>query len=92
MANTFLPNVWRLDTAGVITTEAVRIRGLRWVSKSATAGDDISLEDKSGEKVWESVATGSNYVEAQDFGVNGQNFNGLELAVLDSGTLYVYYV
>ena len=42
--------VWRLDTAAVVTTDRVRLKGMRWYSKSATAGDDLSVEDKDGEK------------------------------------------
>ena len=92
MANKFLENVWVLDTAEAVTDEKVRVKALRWYSKSASAGDDISIEDKNGEKVWESVATGSNYVEVHDFGPVGYDFEGFELAVIDSGALYVYYV
>jgi hypothetical protein len=80
-----------LDTAEIVTTDKVRVKSIRWYSKSASAGDDISIEDNNGDKIWESVATASNYVEAQDYGPNGIDFDGLELAVIDSGTVYITY-
>lgn len=86
MANDLSRNPWSLDTAAVITTDKVRVKSLRWYTKSATAGDDISVEDAHGEKIWESVADGSNYVEAQ---LIEEDFEGFELAVIDSGVLYV---
>jgi len=91
VANDTSRRPWALDTASIITTDKVRVNGMRWVSKSSTAGDDLSVEDNNGEVVWESVANvTNNYVEEVVFNPP-RDFDGFELAVIDSGTLYVYY-
>jgi outer membrane protein assembly factor BamB len=87
MANDTSRNPWALDTAAVITTQNVRVHSLRWVSAAAVAGHTISIEDNNGEKIWESVATGGNYVEAHDIDARCMGF---ELAQISSGVLYVY--
>lgn len=87
MANDISRNPWILDTAAIITTDKVRVKSLRWVSKTASAGDDLSIEDDDGTVVWATVATGANYVEAHDVDAR---LHGFELAVIDSGALYVY--
>ena len=84
--------LWVLDTAAVITTDKVRIAGLRWIDAGAVAGDAVTVEDANGEIVWESVATGPNYVESEHFGERGRDFNGFELAsIAAGGKLYVYH-
>lgn len=74
---------------------ATPLRGtLRWVSKGATAGDDILVVQSSANggdgssTVWESMAAGANYKEES---LPGQYYpHGIKVSVIDSGTLYFY--
>lgn len=86
MANDLTGPVWKIDTVGVLAAKLVHVRGIRWVSKSATAGDDVEIKDASGRVIWASVASGSNYVEADNA---LRAVYGFEVTVLDSGTLYL---
>lgn len=88
MANDLSRRPWSLDTAAVIDANFVRVKSLRWVG-STTAGHVVRVEDANGERIWESAANGANFVDGQDFGIRGQNFEGFEVATIDSGILYV---
>ena len=94
-------SVTKNETVIIMTTAAdeiaspLRVKSLRWVSKSASGGDDIQLVESSlgtiTDVIWESVAAGSNYVESDSNGGHGYDFrNGLRIATIDSGTLYLY--
>lgn len=88
MANDLNGPVWTVDTASAtaITRNTVRLSGVSWVSKSATAGDDVTITDLNGRNVWVSVASGSNYRERD---APMRVCAGLVVTVLDSGTLYL---
>jgi len=91
MANDTSRRPWALDTAAVITTDRVRVRGLRWIG-ATTLAHVCQVEDKNGERIWDSVATGANFKDETQFGEGqGADFDGFELAVISSGILYVYY-
>lgn len=86
MANDTSRNPWALDSVGVVTTDRIRVKSIRWYAKGASAGEDVQVEDNNGEIIFISVATGANYTEAE---LIEEDFDGLEVAVIDSGTLYV---
>ena len=91
MANNITGQVWIIDTASasaLSTTKIGVLYGVRWVSKTATAGDDVTIQDGEGRTLWISVASGSNYVEAD---LPNLPFVGLIVPVLDSGTLYLNF-
>ena len=91
MANDLSRRPWSLDTAAVSTTDRIRIHSLRWLG-GTTAGHACQVEDNNGEIIWRSLANGANFIDAAKFGAgNGADFAGFELAVIDSGILYVYY-
>ena len=89
MANDASGNPWRLDEAGVISTERHKIVGIRWVG-ATTAGHVCVLKDASGKYIWESVAAGANYVEADTIHVQ-REYKGITLVTLESGVLYVEF-
>ncbi len=60
---------------------------LRWVSKGAVSGDDMSLTDTAGNVLWESVADGTNFIDAHPL---FKHIDGVIAATLDSGELYIY--
>lgn len=87
MANEFHDNYWILDTLGTVSEEPVKIRAIRWVSAGAAAGHQIVLTDADGNTVWETVATGANYVEESRVPVDVPS---LTLFARSSGTVYIY--
>jgi len=87
MAKNTTGNPWVCDAVEVITTQHVRVHTFRWVSKTASAGDDLLVVDNNGDTILASVATGANYVEAHDIGAR---FCGINITAIDSGKLYIY--
>lgn len=90
MANDTTTNPWTVDTVDAtgVATKGFPLRMVRWVSKSASAGDDAQITDENGRTLWISAATGSNYVEQSPLMVNATT---LKFPQIDSGTLYVYF-
>jgi len=93
MANDTSRKPWSLDTAAVITTDRLRIKRLDFNSGAGdgTANETCTVEDANGERIAEFLVTGNNFQESKDFGDKGQDFQGLEVAVIDgTAILYVY--
>jgi len=88
MANDLTGPVWKIDTAAstILSNNLLHLKGLRWVSKTASAGDDVEVQDAAGHTIWKSVASGVNYVEAD---VTVRHIFGIKVPVLDSGELFV---
>lgn len=86
MANDLTGPIWKVDTASAtpLYSNICRVRGIRWVSKTAVAGDDAEIQDVNGKTIWASVASGANYVESD---ASSRLSNGLVVPVLDSGYL-----
>lgn len=88
MANVIINSpLWVLDTAAQIAPRGVqiRLRGVSWIG-AGSAGDSLVIKDTNGCTVWESVATGANFVDrdAPSF-----TMDGFVLATITSGRLYV---
>ena len=84
MANDLSGPVWYVDTAATLVTRRVVLKGVQWVSESASAGDNVEIRDGSQRRVWASVAAGSNHKEADHMEVPCQ---GLIVLTLNSGFL-----
>lgn len=85
-----------IDTASgsAVNLDKLLVNKIRWVG-GATAGDRAVVQDAAGNTFWESVATGVNYVECDDFSTHGHRssgrlLNGLIVPTLGSGKLYIY--
>ena len=89
MANSTTGNVWKIDTAGVITTQQVYVHRFVWTP--TTDGDDISIVDNGANELWtyKAIAADSNQAigYTREF---GEIANGINVATLDHGTLYIY--
>lgn len=87
MANDLRDHVWRLDTAGAVTTETVLIEAIRMLPAAGT--DRATLANGLGEVVWDSGATGAT--AAVESTIPFRCVQGMTLAYT-SGTpvLYVY--
>lgn len=90
MANDTSTTPWILDTASAtpITTETLRPRGIRWIG-ATTAGHECILQDQAGRRKWHSVAGGANHVEADDLNGIDNLWDGVILATLGSGVVYL---
>ena len=88
MANDLTGSVWKIDTASatLLFEKLIGLKGIRWVSKGAVAGDDVEIQDAAGRIIWKSVASSSNYVEAD---VTTRHVYGVKVTVLDSGELFI---
>jgi len=89
MANEFKHDTWKIDTAGAakVTAQFTKVRSIRWVSVSASAGEQCIIQDGDSFTLWESVANGSNY-ETEAF-VERTWKGGFAVTTLGSGTLYI---
>ena len=89
MANDLTTNPIFLDTASVGAIDQIRryVKSVRWVSESASAGDNAQLKNGAGVIKWESVAAGANHVDAdliEDW------WEGIDMDLLDTGNVYIY--
>ena len=90
MSNNTSRNPWAMDSVDTtgVSTEGFPLKMVRWVSKSASAGDDAEVQDENGRTIWISVANASNYVEQSPLMVNAVT---IKIPQVDSGTLYLYF-
>ena len=88
MANNLTNNPWILDSTGVVTTDMIRVKGIRWTG--AGSGNTVILKDAAGHVVWNSVGNAANYVEADGISFTpGLNWNGLTVDTIAAGVLLV---
>jgi len=76
----------RMSDLGDIFTAMVPINAIRWVSKAATAGDDLLVVDTDGDIILEAVADGLNFDREYLIGGRWEN---PEIATIDSGAIYI---
>ena len=91
MANDFSGNPFILDTVSASAmhyTDPIRVKNVRWAS-ATTAGHGCIIVDSNGDVLWQSVASGANYVESDIIERWWQK--GFRLSGLGSGTVYIAY-
>lgn len=94
MANNLTGFFMLIDTpgGGALLTEPVSIQKIRWVG-ATTAGHTAVVADSNNNVFWESVASGANYVESEDFStlnLSQRGMVGLKVPTLGSGKLEIY--
>ena len=92
MSNDVTNNPLIIDTASatVVTLNRLPIGWIRWVAAGAAAGNGVTLKTAGGRVLWESVATGANYVEAEHWNPDAPLVaDGLACTTLAAGTLYI---
>jgi len=89
MANNVTNDPIIVDTpgAGVLVSDPIRVKGIRWVG-ATTAGHQAIVTDKNDNLKWKSVASGANNVES-DFAEREKLWNGLKVTTLQSGELHI---
>lgn len=89
---------WIIDTAAATDlslasspdAKPVRLKlaALRYVSNTASAGDSVIVKDGAGKTIWETRATGAQYVEESRVPLEA---TGIAVTTLTSGKLYIYF-
>lgn len=64
------------------------ITSIRYVSATAASGDECKVTDINDNVIYDVFATGANYVDSQRFEKQPM-VNGLKVATLTSGTVYI---
>ena len=92
MANDFTKNPYFLDAIQSKTMAyaslPIRVKTIRWAS-ATTAGHTCKIIDADGSILWQSVASGANYVEVEL--VEKWWYDGFLVNVLGSGQLWISY-
>ena len=93
MANNLVSNPWIIDTPtlfSLCTGNWMKIKSIRW-EEATTAGHICELVDDGSNILFRSVASGSNFVEAEliENKVNLGRTGGLRASALQSGRLLI---
>lgn len=78
--------LYSMTAAADVIEATLFIDWIEWISKSATAGDDLLIEDGSGNTIQPGVADGANF--HQIYPVKGV-YTDITVDTIDSGTVYV---
>lgn len=92
MANVYGHNIWKLDTAGVISHDRLRVKKMEFLPNAAS--DDLVVVDDNGEDVWRvtnALAGGRAGLEAIDFS-EGQDVDGLNVSTLGASCVLTVYL
>jgi hypothetical protein len=97
VANVFAaPDRFILDTAGSTLLKAalsfglpdqLRIKGIRWV-KPGGANETVVIQDVNSVVLWESIASGANYVESDL--TERRWYTDFKITTLGAGRVYLY--
>lgn len=89
MANVTTGTVWRIDTAGVITTDCILVASIRWVGASGAA-DTAVIKNTAGKTLWEAAAQSADHSEESIPHNECLPWNGINVTALGSGVLFIY--
>jgi hypothetical protein len=89
MANDLTGSPYKIDTAGVITTDKIFVNQMVW-QEPAAAEDDLVVSDANARTLWdENAYIGGNGVSIE------QDINhfcdGITVDTIDSGILFIYF-
>ena len=93
MSNDLTGNPLYIDSASAtaLATQRLDVLKIRWVSKTASAGDQAVVQHQTAAPVWESCAVGANYIDSDAWEKdNPLILNGLLVPTLTTGALYIY--
>jgi len=82
-----IPIIVTLESSTPVRTESTTVKQIRWIGAEA-AGDECIIEDLDGNILWDSVAAGESYVEADT--LDREWPGGFKVTTLDSGVLRIY--
>lgn len=87
MADDLTGGTWVIDSTGVKTTGMVYIERIAW-KNATTAGHTAKIVNAAGKMIWEHFAPGSTMNVSEPI---GKVFQGLDVATLSSGKLYITF-
>ena len=70
-----------------VRTESTTVKQIRWIG-ATDAGDECIIKDPDDNILWDSVAAGASYVEADT--LDREWPEGFKVTTLDSGVLRIY--
>ena len=89
MANVTTGNVWKIDTAASLRTNPCFVHKMWWTPTAD--GDDILVQDAGGNAIWSYKCLAGATDQTIPYSWDGEPavLNGINVATLDSGTLYI---
>jgi hypothetical protein len=89
MGNVMTGNIWKIDTAASLRTDPLYVHKMWW--KPAASGDTILIKDAGGNEIWDYYALAGDSNLGITFEWPGQPgvLNGINVATLDDGELYI---
>lgn len=87
-------NPWRFENAdessNPVTTDRLRVQTVRWTG-CTTATHTVVLKNAAGRIVWQDAATSTDHVSESNLDqCAGQDWDGLVIDTLESGTVEIY--
>jgi hypothetical protein len=88
MANNISGSPIILDSTGTVYAATVRlsVQSIRWVAKTAQAGNELILKDGAGRVVFHSVAAAANHLDVH---MPQKSWRGLTVDTIGSGVVYI---
>lgn len=74
---------------GVVTTNVWALARIRWVSATASAGDECEIYDTAGNAIFQSFATGADWSDEVEMGKVAPTL-GIKIDTLTSGSVFFY--
>ena len=91
MVNALNGHIWFVDVVDAtdIDLKHIFVKSIRWVGGATSAAGNavVVREPGTNATLWESTASGANYVEAEILETTWPH--GFEVPTLDIGTLYI---
>lgn len=89
MANVMTGNVWTIDTAASLRTNPLYVHKMWWTPTAA--GNDIDVQDAGANSVWayKAIAGATDQTITYEWPGEPGILNGINVATLDAGTLYI---
>lgn len=84
------PGLFAMTAAADAINMRMKVKKFRWVNVGAlsAADDALIIDDSGGGVIWETEASGANYVESD---IEERWVDGVVIDTITRGTLYVYY-
>jgi len=90
MANSYSGMVWRLTNTGVVTTDSIKIKAIRWEGAKVVNDTVVLLDNKATPGyIWESTCdVAKTPDESHDLDI--RSLTGLQVNTISNGVVYVY--
>ena len=90
MANAFYGDRWVIDTAGLITSQSIFVKHVRWTGDAVvgpSGAAEAKITDNAGQTRWDKRAMAATV--AYDDQIENWWYEGFTVSTLDGGTLII---